>query len=828
MIDNATRLRALRYAIVRRLADLRYGRQRPRGQMQTPGRITAHQKHERGITITCARGAIRLTAIAPDCIQVRFQPGGKFDVPFSYAVAKVTWPAVPFTVDESDDAITLETAELSCKVNRSDGRLSFVNAGGQVIAQDAEPIRFREGEFQVTRNLPAAEGCYGLAAQPVGLDLRGRRYILWNTDPIGTARGKIPTYYTIPFYLGVQERFAHGLFWDNPGRGWVDVGAARRDRLTVCGEVGELRYYQFGGPNAAAVLARYTELTGRMPLPPAWALGLHLSRWSYTPADRVREVAGEMRSHRIPCDAVYLDIDYMDGFRCFTWHPRDFPAPGVLISDLARQGFKTVTILDPGIKVDAKYPVYQSGMQEDVFIKYPSGRPFVGPCWPGDAVYPDFTSPKARAWWAAQFEPLLSAGVAGIWNDMNEPVIFSPGPAKDMPDAVRHDYEGQQVNHVAARNVYGMLMARASREALEKARPNKRPFNMVRAAHAGAQRYASTWTGDNRSDWDHLRLGLTMTLNSGLSGMAFNGPDVGGFFGTPEPELYARWIELGAFLPYFRIHTAKDTPSQEPWAFGQPIEDIARTYIALRYQLLPYLYSAFAQCAQYGLPIARPMFMADPADGALRGIEDAFMLGDSLLVAPILERGQTEREVYLPRGRWFDYHTGHVHDGGRLLKVAAPLETLPLFVRAGHVIPMWPLQQYVGQKPIDELRLKVYYGEGEVTLYEDEGEGAEYLNGLYRWLYFTCKPSSDGGLGVAWRRAGKYQPTYERIRCEVYGLEREPKIVELDGAVAPLWYYEKGVVEFTANRPFENARIVPSDAPSAEDTLHRSPLKDRE
>ncbi len=821
-----TPVASVQYGINKVRMDAVYGRHKTAGEFKSLGGVVSVEKHERGIVITSENGSVRLTVIAPDCIQVRFQESGTFGVPFSYAVARVSWPDVKFTLGEGDDAFTLAAPEITCVVDRSTSRLTFRNAQGNIIARDAEPIRWREGEMQLVRELPADEQSYGLAAQPVGLNLRGKRYELWNTDPVIYSRDRIPIYYTIPFYLGVTSNFAHGLFWDNPSRGWIDIGAEEQDRLMFSGASGELRYYVFSGLDVISVLNRYTELTGRMPLPPMWALGFHLSRWSYTPADKVREIATTLRKRNIPCDAIYLDIDYMDGFRCFTWDREKFPAPAVLLSELADQGFKVVAILDPGIKADPDYKVYESGLREDVFLKLPNGKPFVGPVWAGNSVFPDFTSPKARAWWAAQFDPVIKPGIAGIWNDMNEPTVFSAAGGNEIPEYVKHDFEGQNLTHLEAHNLYGMLMARASREALEKMKPGKRPFNITRAAHAGAQRYASTWTGDNQATWDHLRLSISMVLNSGLSGLAFNGPDVSGFSGNADAELYTRWIQLGAMLPFFRVHKANDTVPHEPWVYGQPYEDIIRKYINLRYQLLPYLYSLFAQNSQNGWPIIRPLFMADPKDPKLRGVEDMFMVGDSLLVAPVLEKGQTERELYLPRGKWFDYYTNMPIQGGQILTVKTPLDMMPLFARAGQVIPQWPVQQYVGQTPVDELHLKVYAGNGEVTLYEDAGEGMEYQSGGYRWLYFTCKLLPTGGVQLDWRRAGKYRPSYERVRCEVFGIQIEPKEVQLDGQAAPLWYFEKGVVEFTANKPFDNARIIDpdvDDTPST--TLMHSPFK---
>jgi len=812
-----------RYRLRRMWANLRYGTHKVKGTPQSPGSSRVFQKHDRGITVQCEQGAIRLTVIAPDCIQVRFQPSGKFNVPFSYAVAKVTWAEVPFQVSETDDAIILSAPEIVCQVRRADSRLIFTDGSGRVVAEDAEPLTYRDGEVKINRKLPPEELCLGLASQPVGIDLRGRHYPLWNTDPGGTERGKIPSYFSIPFYLGVHADFAVGLFWDNPSRGDVDLGAAKKDQARFSASVGELRYYQFVGRNLERVLNRYTELTGRMPMPPLWALGFHLSRWSYTPADKVREIARELRRRKLPCDALYLDIDYMEGYRCFTWHQTNFPAPAVLIGELADQGFKTVAILDPGIKVDPEYSVYQSGVREDVFMKYPNGKPFIAPVWAGDSVFPDFTNPKARSWWRAQFESLLKPGIAGIWNDMNEPVIFTSGKKNEMPDAVRHDYEGQGANHVELHNVYGMLMARASREALEKARPDKRPLNIVRAAYAGAQRFASSWTGDNRSDWDHLKLAISMAINCGLSGLTFTGPDVGGFFGDCEPELFARFIEVGALMPYFRVHSAMGTRAQEPWAFGEEIERISRKFIELRYQLLPYIYSVFARSAQSGEPILRPLLMMDPTDLNLRKVEDAYMFGESLLVAPIVEKGAVSRELYLPKGRWFDYNTGQAFKGGTTIKIQAPLDTLPLFGREGHVVPNWEVQQYVGQVPIKELGLNIFYGDGEITLYEDAGEGMDYQKGVYRWLYFTNKTTSDGGLALSWRRAGKYEPTYEKVRCRILGIPHEPVEVLLDDAKAPLWYFEQGVVEFTANKPFETARVICRTSSLTDETLPSPP-----
>jgi len=807
--------------------DVRHPTAKASGSFSVLGSVLTVKPHERGLTLTCERGSLRLTIIAPDCIQVRMQPDGKFQVPFSYAIAKVTWPEVPFTHTVSESAVTLRTSGLTCTIERSNSRISFADSTGRSIGGDVpDAISWRGREVRLSRTLTADEIVMGLAEQANGLNLRGHRYTFWNTSPTRYARGTIPIYFTIPFYLSVRGEQVSGFFWDNASRGWLDVGAERSDRITFYAETGELRYYAFSGTDVLTVLSRYTELTGRMPLPPLWALGYHQSRWSYISAQIVRDLAIGFRKRKIPCDVIHFDIDYMDGFRCFTWDRDRFPTPAVLLSDLLKDGFKTVAILDPGIKADVNSKVDQSGLKDGIYVKYPNGTPFVGPVWPGSAHFPDFTSPGARAWWSAQFEALAKIGVAGIWNDMNEPVVLNVGSDRSIPNSVPHDYDGQGATHVEAHNVYGMLMARASREALERWLPDKRPFNITRAAYAGAQRYASSWTGDNSSTWDHLRLSLTMTLNAGLSGLAFTGPDTGGFGGNGDAELFARWIQLSSMLPFFRTHTAKKTRDQEPWSFGQQVEDISRKYIELRYQLLPYLYSLFAQSSQNGWPIVRPLFMSDPTDERLRTVEDAFLVGDNLLIAPVLEKGATAREVYLPRGRWYDYWTHQAYEGGKVIHVQAPLDTLPIFVKAGAVIPMWPIMQYVGQVPVEELLLKVYAGNGEIALYEDAGEGLAYQSGDYRWLYFTCRSMPGGGLTIDWRRAGTYKPTYEHVRVEVYGIQIDPEGVLLDGKSAPLWYFENSVVEFTANKPFDSARIIEKESSSAAAmTLLRPPKR---
>jgi alpha-glucosidase len=816
----------LRYNAAARARTRRFGQKPPRGRFQSLGQVIGVEQTARGLHVQAERGYLAIEFVTPDVVRVRMRQTADFPPPFSYAIANIDWPAVTPRYRSEQASLSVSAGQLICRIERSSCRLTFLTAGGQVVCQDKDGIAWREREVRWTRQLPQQEGCFGLGERAHGLNLRGERLALWNTDPHHYKRGDDPLYASIPFYLGLQPGRACGILWDNPARGYVDLGATRPDEMTFLAEDGELRFYLFVGPNTAEVLKQYTDLTGRMPLPPLWALGFHQSRYSYESEAVFHQVAKEFRERKLPCDVLYFDIDYMDGFRVFTWDRKRFPTLPGLLADLSRQGFKSVAIIDPGIKVDPGYDVYDDGVKQDVFLKYPDGALTTGPVWPGDSHFPDFTSARVRAWWAEQVAPLIYAGFTGFWNDMNEPTIFIHSN-NTLPDYVVHDWDGAGRSHLqGGHNVYGMLMARATREGLQKQRPDQRHFVMTRAAYAGAQRYTSAWTGDNMSTWDHLRLSISMVLNMGLSGMAFTGPDVGGFAGTPDGELYTRWMQLGSMLPYFRAHTANGTPAQEPWSYGESYEKIARAALELRYQLLPYIYSTVAQCAQSGIPIARPLFMADPTDDNLRTIDDSFMLGDSLLVAPVLEKGATKRDVYLPRGVWYEYHTGKLIDGAQRVTVDAPLERLPLYVRAGRVIPMWPVMQYVGEKRLDEARLRVYAGSGETTIYEDAGEGLGYQHGDYRWSYFTCKFLPSGQFAIEWRRAGQYQPPYQQVRVEVVGISGEPESVALDGQSAPIWYYEDGIVEYIV-KPFAETRVIGRSHTSSEaqQTIPRRPRK---
>ncbi|MGQ9682254.1 MAG: glycoside hydrolase family 31 protein [Anaerolineae bacterium] len=765
------------------------------------GDLTSWEREGRSLTLRCANASLRLTVFAPDLIQVRLSRDGAFPPPFSYAVSRLeeNWGPALYEVAEQDGACILRTSRLHVHIARQPCRLTFLDADGHELVADAGGAGWCGEAVVVDRVITAGERIYGLGEKAFSLERRGRRYTLWNTDLQGYPPGADPLHLNIPFYLGLREGRGYGVFLDNSYRGLLDAAAGANRLLRYAAAGGELRYYFFYGPELQTVVERYTELTGRMPLPPLWALGYHQSRCSYSPATHVLEIARQLRSHGLPCDAMHLDTGYMHGHRTFSWDPKRFPRPAGLVADLRALGFKTVITLRPAIKADAADPACRTGLAEGAFCKYPDGQLYTGPAWPGNAYYPDFTSPEARQWWAHSCRELWSeVGVAGLWVDMNEPVVLSCRGSETLPDVVRHSIEGRGGDHAEAHNVYGLEMARATREGWQAWRAAERPLVISRAGFAGLQRYAAHWTGGNQSSWEHLQLTIPMLLSLGLAGVGFCGCDTGGYEGAADAELLLRWMQLSALTPLFRNHSARWSPPQEPWAFGEPYEQHMRACLTLRYRLLPYLYTAFWQCAERGLPIMRPLCLAYQADRETHTLDDQFLCGDALLVAPALAPGQRTRLVYLPDGAWFDFDTGARLQGPITVSIETPLERMPLLVRAGSAIPTWPPMDYVGQRPIGVLTLHCYPGAGESWLYEDDGHTLGYQRGERRLTRLLLTRETWAQV-LERHYEGDYMPGYQLWRVVLHGLEQAPRRIVVDGKEASDWQYQGGAVAFSGS-----------------------------
>jgi alpha-glucosidase len=593
--------------------------------------------------------------------------------------------------------------------------------------------------------------------------------------------------------VGVKDGRAYGIYLDNTHRTFFDVGHQQRGVLSFGADGGELDYYFINGPEPRAVLARYAQLTGRTPLPPRWALGYHQSRWSYYPESRVRKLASDFRTKKVPGEVLWLDVHCLDGYAPFTWDKERFPNPKKLFADLRRDGFRVVPIVDPHIKAEFAHPPYDSGLAGNHFVKLADGTVYQAPVWPSNAeknprqsVFPDFTRPATREWWGTLFRELTDLGVAGIWNDMNEPAVFVP-PSKTLPPDAMHDNEGAPIGHNAVHNVYGMLNSRATHEGLRRLRPDTRPFVLTRASFAGGQRYAAVWTGDNSSDWSHLQQSLPMLLGLSLSGFTFVGADIGGFAGVATAELFTRWLQAGVFYPFMRAHTEINTPDQEPWVYGDRHEAINRRAIELRYELLPHLYNVVAESCAAGLPAMRPLFFEFPADTHSADVDDVFLFGRDLLIAPVIKPEQTSRHTYLPPGDWYDFWTGHKLTGGQHHQLQVTLESLPIFVRAGGFIFRQPVVQHTGEMPGQPLIVCAYPGsqESSATYYEDDGETFAHERGGFFRRKFIQRREGPRILLDAEPAEGDFQPSARHLVLRLLAPGATPKNVTLNGLPLP-------------------------------------------
>jgi alpha-glucosidase len=780
----------------------------------SPGRVQRIERTDDGAALTLDRATLRLRFLDEGVLEVRFTPAGATPPGFSYALdPDAGWDGPgELAVDQNGDTLTLSTSRLVATISQ-EGQLMVATTGGRPLLDSATPdFRPAAGDDRacvgLSARLEAGERLFGLGDKAVGLDRRGHHFELWNTDAFGFERGSDPLYKSIPFLLslrGADDLVAYGLFVDTFARSTFDVGHGRADRLRIESEDEELVFYVLHAETPVAVLQQYARLTGRLPMLPRWALGYHQCRYSYCDEDDIRQVARELRTRRIPCDTLYFDIHYMDGYRVFTWDREAFPDPEGLIADLHADGFTTVAIIGPGIKAgDHQYEVLRQGIERDAFVRYPGGTLFEGDVWPGVCHFPDFTDPGVRHWWGDLQTRLLEAGIDGIWCDMNEPAVFtqegSEHDAATFPDEVLHRGDGHPMDHRRVHNAYGSLMLRATYEGLRRLRPDRRPFTITRAAYAGVQRFGTTWTGDNSATWEQFRLSVEQCVSLNLSGVPFCGADVGGFSKHASGELLARWTQAGALIPLFRNHSAEDTTRQEPWRFGARVERVCREAIELRYRLLPYLYTVLRETVATGAPMLRPLPLIHPAEAAAS--DDSilgFYVGVSLLAYPVMEKGLKQLSVWLPSDSgWYDFHSGRALDGGQTHVVATTLDVLPLFVRGGTVLPLGPVVASTAELTDQPLMLRVYPCPGTFSsmLYEDAGDGREHEAGDHFLCTFHGLLES-GRLAIETSIEGRFEPAWRHWNIEVYGMDGESAVVRVNGAETS-GHFTDGVLRFQA------------------------------
>ena len=670
-------------------------------------------------------------------------------------------PDAPFLVPGS----ARFQADRSVTLTRQEGRFSLEHGGIAVLrgAASATPfaLEIEVGDADIL----------GFGAATGGPTRNGAQFRIMTRDTLFFG---IPGagYTALPFFIVRHGSRATGVLVGTTYP--LDVTVARQAvRIqAACDTDGEpLDVFVFRG-SLAEIVRDLANHVGRSFLPPAWALGFHQSRWSYRTQQAVLDVAQRFRELDLPADVIHLDIHYMDRYRVFTFSPQRFPDPRRLHDQLRALGFRTLAIIDPGVSA-VPYPAHEMLRAGDMLLTRADGSAYEGRVWPGATVFPDFSQQRVRDTWGRLHEPLISTGIDGFWNDMNDPVF----KAGEVYDPLAEDVWHHGVPHRQVRNLYANQMAAATVSGLQSMRPQQRPFVLSRSGFLGIQRHAAVWTGDNHSSWEHLRQNLDMVLNLGLSGVPLTGADVGGFgrgpgkYGAVKPlrpsaELFIRWMELGALMPFFRVHCTLYAPRQEPWSFGRRALELSRRILRRRYRLLPLLYRLALEAHTDGLPLVRPLCMHyDVPDDQVAG---QFLLGDGLLAAPVLHKGARQREVWLPAGAWYDWHSGRQHTGPGCVTVEAPLGTTPMFVRAGAALFLAePRRNALEtlQAPLSlEITPPAVGATGRGSLFLDDGESVA----ADRFMLDVSVEQAKGRLWVACERTvAGFEPAQRHVELRV-------------------------------------------------------------
>ncbi|NOX37018.1 MAG: DUF4968 domain-containing protein [Calditrichaeota bacterium] len=749
------------------------------------GDVESYQLHPNGVRLECQQGIqLDIRFLLPNLVRFTLLlPGQSLDDRLTTPLYRKQWPAVALEVEEGKDRLVLLSSEVDVSIQFSPCRITILNKEGEVILEDDPGMGWGwEGnEIRSWKTIREDDRFFGLGEKTGDVNKRGREWVMWTSDIPGYDNNTDPLYQAIPFFIGLRHKKAYGVYVNNSYRTVFNMSAGNLRYFSFSVDGGIMDYFFIYGPQFSKVVQTYTEITGRTPMPPKWALGYQQCRWSYFPDREVLRVARTFRERNIPADVIYLDIHYMDDYKVFTWHPTRFPDPAGLMQQLEQMGFKTVVIVDPGVKADPNYAVAREGLENGYFLEYPDGQVYVGEVWPGPSYFPDFSYAEARGWWGRWLNRLFQVGVKGIWNDMNEPAVWG----KAFPLEVLFQDEGRWKNQKKMHNLYGYLMAQATFDAFRRFRPRERPFILTRAGFAGIQRYAAVWTGDNVASFEHLALGIRMMLGMGLSGLTFIGTDVGGFIGTPSGELFARWMQIGAVSPLFRGHTHYGSVRQEPWIFGEEIERISRKFVRWRYRLFPYLYTLFWEASESGVPILRPLFWEFQEDEQAYNpaYQHQFLVGSHLMIAPVLKEGQRILKVYLPDGKWLELNSLNVYEGPGTIFIEAPLDQLPTFLREGGMLPYYPVRPYIVDQTPDSLQLSIYPAGrfGRFVLYEDDGSFRAGEDGNYRLTAFEFL-----------RSGGKFQFNLELIASGLaegkgpliltfYDWKKAPRKIRLNG-----------------------------------------------
>jgi len=748
--------------------------------VQFAGNVVATIPASDSVTFVLDQGAVaQVDMMDAGLARIRFNPSGSFSTQLSGAISPTGLVPPGSAISDSASVTYISSSQLIVAVFKAPFQVVIFRPDGSFINADLAPgIAWdpQAGTILDRKFAPASEHYFGLGMRGGPIDRRGRKFTMQNVDWGGYGEFTDPLYSSTPFYYGVNAGQAYGVFLDNPDTPFFDMDSQGTGVLTFGALQGELDYYVMAGPSPQQVAYTYARLTGFPPLPPEWALGYHQSRYTYASQQDVLSIASQFRAQQIPCDALYLDLGYMDQQHIFTWDPVNFSAPQNLNSTLASEGFEQVNIFDPVVlSSDPLWP-YLAG--SGYFLTGPDGTPLVNNIFYGNVSWIDFTKPAAHDWYKQTLESFLSTGVTAVWNDLNEPA------QNFMPQAI-YNFNGQPRSDLQARDLYALNETSVSYAAQQELRPNLRPWILSRSGYPGIQRYAANWSGDTLSSFDSLRVSVEISQSMGLSGIPMFGHDVGGFLGSPSAELFIRWLEFGSLTPYFRTHS--DATQREPWVYGEPYTSMARNVIGFRYHLLPYLYSLVSMSSAGGQPVLAPAAFYFAGDPQTYTQDQEFMVGPNLLVAPVLVSGATTRTVYLPNGsRWLDYYTDTLYDGGQTITVSAPLDRLPLFVREGAIIPSGPALQFVAQAVAPQVTLDLYPGTtSSFNLYEDDGATTDYTRGVYLQTQIARSETAANITLTINRASGSFQPPQRPWWLYFHQVPSTLGSVQLNGIALP-------------------------------------------
>jgi alpha-glucosidase len=737
------------------------------------GNLLSYEVSSFGLTGKTENAQLRITVYQPGIIRVQISRNTGFK---SNPYSVISQPDCPdFSITDLGVFLQLSTSELQVEIAKNPFTLSYKTLDGKTINADdpAFGVSWMGTEVSNYKVLQEGERFIGLGEKTGNLDRRGKAYVNWNTDHFAYGVNADPLYMSTPFYMGLHHDLVYGIYFDNTHKTTFNFGASNHRFSYFSAENGDLDYYFLFGASPAKVLEEYTCLTGRMELPPLWSLGYQQCRYSYYPEEEILSLAKTFRDKDLPADVIYLDIHYMDKYKVFSFDPTHFPDPKKLSQKLKKMGFKLVVILDPGIKIDQDYLPYREGKRQDLFLKYPDGEDYAGDVWPGTCHFPDFSKFETRDWWANWVKYYTDLGIEGYWNDMNEPSAWG----QHIPELVEFDMDDRKASLKEARNVYGLLMAKSTFEGSKEHLKGKRPFNLTRSGFSGIQRYAAVWTGDNIASDEHMLAGIRLVNSLGLTGISFSGFDLGGFAGESSPALFARWISIAAFTPFFRGHTIINSRDSEPWSYGEEVEEISRNYMKLRYRIMPYIYSAMYESTQNGMPLNRSLAFEHPFDEKIYfpAYQNQFLFGSSLLVVPV-ESSKEITKVYLPKGKWYQFFTDDEFEGGKEVYADCPIGQLPVYVKASSIIPMQGDETNLQKREGQTLFLHVYTGDENTNYhyFEDDGESYEYNQGHYYSRNFELK-GADQKL-ILHKPKGTFRTRFKQVKIYFHGLRQRPGI----------------------------------------------------